>query len=73
MSAIGPLNAGLAGLHANIERLERGAEHVARAGVSDALPDHLVDMLTSQRGVEASARVVKTADEMIGTLLDVLA
>jgi flagellar hook protein FlgE len=30
-------------------------------------------MLASQRAFEANARVVKAADEMVGTILDVLA
>ena len=41
------------------------------AGVSeDSLAGSLVDLKVNQRNAEASVEVVRTADEMVGTLLD---
>ena len=44
----------------------RGAE----GGPEESLAGSLVDLKVNQRNAEASVEVVRTADEMVGTLLD---
>lgn len=39
-------------------------------GNTDSLAQSLVDLKVNQRNAEASVEVVRTADEMVGTLLD---
>ena len=49
-----------------------GAEQGARLDDGADAAEALVDLRTYQRQVQASAKVVQTADEMIGFLLDVV-
>ena len=44
----------------------------AQGAESTDLPGAMVDMLMAQRAFSAQLRVLKTADEMIGTLLDLV-
>lgn len=58
------------GLQAAESRLENAA---ARTASGRAEPvETSVDLITSSRYAEANAHVVRTADDMIGTLLDVV-
>ena len=61
------------GLDAGLDRVSRAADRIARNGADDDLAGNMVDMLKSRHHVRANVAVVRTADEMIGTLLDVLA
>ena len=61
------------GLDTGFDRLSRAADRIARNGDSDDLAGNMVDMLKARQDVRANVTVVRTADEMIGTLLDVLA
>lgn len=66
----------LLGIQRGLEGLERNAAEVAGTGLGrgERSPvDPLLESRTNQRQVEASVKVLKTADEMAGTLLDELA
>jgi len=67
----------LGGIRSNLRRLDAAAHEVATAPVRRAEPTDLVDPLVAaleaQRALEASASVLKRADEVLGTLLDALA
>ena len=80
------MSAGVNGMHAGIRGMATAAQEIAElnttardggdAGLADeAGIEGLVDALTSlkiyERQVQASARVVETADEVVGFLLDV--
>lgn len=39
----------------------------------DNLPKTFVDLKEAQRGLEANFAVLRAADEMVGTLIDILA
>ncbi len=71
------LGAALQGIEHNKRRFEAQAETIARAGTSgeplDDLPGAFAGLQVARRGMEASFAVVRSADEMLGTLLDVLA
>jgi hypothetical protein len=63
------------GLSAALQRFDRTAASIARAGTpgeSDLVAD-LVTLRTEKIAVAASARVLRTADEMLGTVIDLLA
>jgi hypothetical protein len=58
-----------AGITAQIQRFERSAARVA--GES---PDHVretVEQMSVEHAVKANVAVIRSADEMVGTLLDI--
>lgn len=61
---------GLAGMQKGVERMNDAAQEIAKGNV-DAEP--VVETLIARTEVEANAKVVKTADEMGKSLLDILA
>lgn len=70
------LSTGVQGLQAGIGRANQAAGQIARAGTSQEggdLATSLVDLKASEQQVKASAAVIKTADDMLGTLIDTLA
>ena len=77
------LNIGIQGIQDGMQGMENAARKIARGGVdgprgsaegsSNGLIEPMVDLKLYERSVEASAQVVKTADETLGTLLDLRA
>jgi flagellar hook protein FlgE len=70
------LSSGVQGLQAGLGRANQAAGQIARAGTgSDGgdLTTSLVDLKSSEQQVKASAAVIRTADDMLGTLIDTLA
>jgi hypothetical protein len=67
------LDDGMRGINAGFERLDKAAGRIARDGAGGDLAGNLVDVLKARDQVRASATVIRTADETIGTLIDVLA
>ncbi len=71
---IGPaFHTALSGVKNGMRRLDQNAAEVAdSAGKPDeAAPTRpLVESKINQRQIEANARMLKTADDMLGTLLD---
>lgn len=75
---IGAMNQALHGLQTNRQRFEEHAARISRSGASGPvdppdLPTELVGARTAQRGYEANLAVLRGSDELIGSLLDVLA
>ena len=77
---IGIMNTALQGLQYNQRRLGDQADRISRWGAAGAVPGDAVDMTTemvgaleARRGFEANLPVIRAADEMLGSLLDVLA
>jgi hypothetical protein len=72
----GALQTALGGVQSSLRRLEAAAQKIASAPVRGHEPaelaDPLVDALVAQRSLEASAAVMRRADEVLGTLLDAL-
>lgn len=62
----------LAGIDSGFRQLDRAAERIARDGAGGDLVQNLVDLQTAQHTVRANLATVRTLDETIGTLLDVL-
>ena len=79
------MSAGLNGMSASIKGMKQAAQEVAELNLNPSVPDYgapgevedAIESLTSlklySRQVQASAKVVETADEMMGFLLDVRA
>ena len=77
-------NAGVSGIKAGMRGVDGAAQEIAELNVKapDGAPrpdymgsatDALVDLKIYLRNVEAATKVVKTADEMVGFLLDIRA
>lgn len=72
---------GIQGIQDGMYGMENAARKIARAGVDgpqgsagsgSSLIEPIVDLKLYERSVEASAQVVKTADETLGSLLDIM-
>ena len=66
------LQSALTGIRNNLDDFRKAAESIAEDESQEFLAENLVQLKVSQRGVEANARAAKTADELAGTLLDLL-
>jgi hypothetical protein len=68
------LSVGTQGMQAGFARAAEAASSIARGGDDQGdLTTSLVDLKASEVQVKASAAVVKSADDMIGTLIDIKA
>ncbi|EGV30330.1 hypothetical protein ThidrDRAFT_2804 [Thiorhodococcus drewsii AZ1] len=72
------LQSGLAGMSAGMNGMSRGAAEIASSQqmngtASRDVAEPLVEQTQSVRQVEASAKVVAASDEVLGTLIDVMA
>jgi hypothetical protein len=72
----GVLQTALGGVQSSLKALDQAAQKIATAPVSRDAPadlaNPLVDALVAQRSLEASAAVMRRADDALGTLLDAL-
>lgn len=78
---------GVKGIQDGIAGADNAAKRIARAGVdgpqgtggenavvgSGSIAEPIIDLKLYSRSVEASAQIVKTADETLGSLLDIMA
>lgn len=71
------LAAGVKGVQTGMNQTARAAQDIARGSVATAGDPGAPDMITAavnlklgERQVEASAAVIRTADQILGTLLD---
>jgi hypothetical protein len=70
------LNTGLQGVRAGIAQADQGSLRLASLGSNfdvNSVASALVDMKIGEIQVKASASVLKTADQMLGTIIDVSA
>jgi len=72
-------NIAVGGMLSSSANMANDASTIVRAGTTAQSGDYLgdvttamVDMKIQQHTFDASAKVVKSADEMLGTLLDIL-
>jgi hypothetical protein len=70
---VGAIDQGLSGIAAGFDRLDKAAARVAREGAEGDLAGNMIDLMKARHQVRAGAVVIRTADDTIGTLLDVLA
>lgn len=76
MPTINALNSGLLGIQRGFEGLKRDASQITRASLPEpdvSVVKPLVNLVADRTQAQASAKVVKSYDEAIGSLLDVKA
>ncbi|WP_163835868.1 hypothetical protein [Spartinivicinus ruber] len=71
-------SSGLAGIQRGMQGVQASAETIAEANARDSfsmnkITEAIVDLKVNKHTVEASAKVIKAADENMGTLIDTLA
>jgi flagellar hook protein FlgE len=69
ISAIGSAMSGMASA---LGRFDRAAARTAQPDAADPVGDR-VEQITAQRSFEANLATVRTADEMLGSLIDIVA
>ena len=75
------LNSALQGIQKNLQDFQKHADRISQWGTSDVgadgqgidLAEEMVGVLTARRGYEANLPVIRAQDEMLGTLIDILA
>lgn len=70
---LGAIEQATRGITAGFERLDAAANRIAHDGAGGDLPNNMVSLVQAKLEVRANLAVVRTADDMIGNLLDVLA
>lgn len=71
------MNAGVTGIQTGMNSLARSGQQIANANVPpeqggpDNLTEPLVHQIQAKQQVQASARVVETGAETLGTLIDI--
>ncbi len=76
MAVNGIFQAGVTGIGDGVARADNAAGRIAPPGAGDELAELVeaaVELTAAEQQVEASLRVVETANELVGTLIDVLA
>ncbi len=77
MSVNSILQSGIQGVQTATQGVERAAKDIVRSGADGAagqnkVVESIVDLQLYERSVQASAQIVKTADEVLGTILDTM-
>ena len=70
------LNTGLQGVREGLQRANDAATRIAGSGATgdlESITEAVVDLRAAELQVKASAKVIDTAGQTLGTLIDVLA
>jgi flagellar hook-associated protein FlgK len=73
---ISSITIGASGMHRAADRFEASAARVARFGTGLGevdLATEMVEVMMAETDFKASAKIVRIADEMAGSLIDILA
>ena len=70
LAAIG---SALTGVTAGFDRLDRAAARIARDGDGETVAGNMIDLMRAKNEVRTNLAVIKSADEMTGTILDLFA
>lgn len=70
---VGAISSGMHGIAAGLSRLDTAAARIARDGSGDHSAANAVDLMRARHEVRASLAVVRAADDVIGSILDVFA
>ncbi|MDH3325966.1 MAG: hypothetical protein OEM38_04530 [Gammaproteobacteria bacterium] len=78
MNAISGFQSGLAGIYKGMNALQQDANVIASQGTTTAASSQdvtkaIVGLSANSHQVEASAKVIETQDQMLGSLLDEMA
>jgi hypothetical protein len=69
---ISSLGSAVAGMTSAMDRFDRASDRIAQPSPPDLIGDR-VEQITAQHAFEANIATVRTADEMIGTLINIVA
>ena len=77
MSVNSILQTGVQGIQTATQGAEKAAREIVRAGTEsssspNSVVEPIVDLKLYERSIQASSQVVKTADEVLGSLLDIM-
>ena len=70
---MGAIDQSLSGMRGGFDRLDASAVRIARDGAEGDLAGNVVDLMRARQDVRANAAALRTADQMIGSLLDLMA
>ena len=70
---MGAIDQSLSGIRGGFDRLESSAVRIARDGAGGDLAFNVVEMMRARQDVRTNAAAIRSADQMIGSLLDVMA
>jgi hypothetical protein len=70
VSAVSPVHFALAGIRANLRTFEATAERLSRIAPGGDPDGDLLTLQVAKCGVEANVAAARTADELVGSLLD---
>lgn len=81
MAGISLTQIGSSGIQTGLEQAQRAALDISRVGTStsesntslDDLTTAAIDLLEAQNQVQASAKVVSTGNDLLGTIIDTIA
>jgi flagellar hook-associated protein FlgK len=72
------MQSGIQGIQSATQGAEKAAREIVRSGTESAgaspgnVVEPIVDLQLYERSIQASSQVVKTADEVLGSLLDIM-
>ena len=66
------IDAALGGIASRVDSFNRAAARIARPGDA-TLERDIVQTMADSHGVAANAKVLRAADDMVGTLIDIVA
>jgi flagellar basal body rod protein FlgG len=69
---ISSIGSAMSGMAAALSRFDRASARIASEQPEDPIRDR-VEQITAQHDLEANAATIRTADEMLGTLIDTFA
>jgi len=64
-----PLNVSVSGIHKSIEKYN----NILKGGLDTDLLKDTIELLEASNELKANIKSLKTADEMLGTIIDVMA
>jgi len=70
------MSSALSGLQWSQRSFERHAHEISRSGLApdaELRPEDICGLMTAERGYEANLAVLRRTDDMLGSLLDILA
>ena len=82
MAGISLTQIGSSGIQTGLEQAQQAARDIAKAGTANdndgdsalaSLTEASVDLLEAKNQVQASAKVVATGDELLGTIINTIA
>lgn len=70
---LGAIGQGLQGVAAGFDRFDKAAARIARDGEGGDLAANVVDMTRAKNEVRVNLAVIRAADDLTGTILDLFA